>query len=102
MLATRNIELPEQHIVQFCRKWQVTEFALFGSVLRDDFSPDSDVDVVVRLADDAPWSSFDWVEMTDELRTLFGREVDLNEATGLRNPIRRHEIMSTREVIYAI
>ena len=102
MLATRNIDLPEQDIAEFCRKWQVTEFALFGSVLRDDFSPDSDVDVVIRLADEAPWSSFECVEMNDELRTLFGREVDLIEATGLRNPIRRHEIMSTREVIYAV
>ncbi len=102
MLATRNIELPEQHIAEFCRKWQVTEFALFGSVLRDEFSPDSDVDVVIRLADEAPWSSFDWVEMNDELKTLFGRDVDLVEVTGLRNPIRRHEIMSTREVIYAV
>lgn len=101
MLATQNIELPEQRIAEFCRKWLVTEFALFGSVLRDDFSADSDVDVVVRLADDAPWSSFDWVEMTDELKSLFGRDVDLVEVTGLRNPIRRQEIMSTREVIYA-
>ena len=101
MLATQNIELPEQRIAEFCRKWLVTEFALFGSVLREDFSADSDVDVVVRLADDAPWSSFDWVEMTDELKSLFGRDVDLVEVTGLRNPIRRQEIMSTREVIYA-
>ena len=101
MLAAQNIELPEQRIAEFCRKWQVIEFALFGSVLREDFSPDSDVDVVIRLVDDAPWSLFDWVEMIDELKEIFGREVDLVEETGLRNPFRRHEIMSTREVIYA-
>ena len=101
MLATRNINVPEDRIAEFCRNWRVTEFSLFGSVLRDDFSADSDVDVVVRLADDAPWSLFEWVTMIDELKVLFGRDVDLVEETGLRNPFRRQEIMSTREVIYA-
>ncbi len=101
MLATQNINVPEERIAEFCRKWRVTEFSLFGSVLRSDFSPNSDVDVVIRLADDAPWSLFDWVAMIDELKLLFGRDVDLVEETGLRNPIRRQEIMGTRKVIYA-
>ncbi len=101
MLATRNIDVSADRIAEFCRKWRVTEFSLFGSVLRDDFSPASDVDILVRLADDATRSLFDWVDMIDELRRLFGRDVDLVEASGLRNPFRRQEILSTREVIYA-
>jgi len=64
-------------IADFCRKWQVTEFALFGSVLRHDFGPDSDVDVLVSFAPDVRYSLFDLVDMQDELRVLFGRDVDL-------------------------
>lgn len=101
MITAQNIPIPREQIAEFCRKWKVNELALFGSVLRNDFRPESDVDVVIRLAEDAPWSLFEWVEMVDELKALFGREVDLIDASGLRNPFRRHEIMSTREVIYA-
>lgn len=63
--------------MDFCRRWKVTEFALFGSVLRDDFGPDSDVDVLVSFAAETRYGLFDLVHMEDELRTLFGRDVDL-------------------------
>jgi len=74
--------------------------SLFGSVLRDDFGPESDVDVLVSFADDAPWSLWDLTAMRDELGTLVGRPVDLVEKEGLRNPFRRHTILETRKVIY--
>lgn len=95
--------MPIDHdrIAAFCRKWRVTEFALFGSVLRNDFGPASDVDVLVELAPGHGLNLFDWVEMIDELKTIFGREVDLVSKRGLRNPFRRHEILNTREVIHA-
>lgn len=96
-----RIAIDHDAIEAFCRKWKVSELSLFGSVLRDDFQPDSDVDVLVSFAADAPWSLFDWVEMIDELRALFGRDVDLVSKRGLRNPFRRHEILTRREVIYA-
>lgn len=96
-----KLDLPLEKIREFCRKWQITEFALFGSALRDDFRPDSDVDVLVTFAPDAPWSLWDWVDMIDELKEIFGREVDLVEKSGLRNPFRRHEILTTKKVIYA-
>ncbi len=77
LAMTPRLPIPEAAIADFCRKWQVTEFALFGSVLRDDFGPDSDVDVLVSFAPDVRYSLFDLVHMQDELRDLFGRDVDL-------------------------
>lgn len=101
MFMTPNVCIPEERLSDFCRKWQVAELSLFGSVLRTDFSPTSDVDVMIQFAADMPWSLFDWISMCDELQEMFGRGVDLVDQSGLRNPFRRHEIMSTREVIYA-
>lgn len=95
------VSLPRESIAGFCRKWKIRELALCGSVLRDDFGPDSDVDVLVDFADDADWSLYDWVDMIAELEALFGRKVDLVAMEGLRNPFRRQTILSTREIIYA-
>lgn len=100
-MNARMFDVPTERVVAFCRKWKVTEFALFGSVLRDDFGPDSDIDVLIELSPGHGLSLFDWVDMIDELRVLFGREVDLVSKSGLRNPFRRHEILTTREVIHA-
>ena len=100
-MAQASVEIPKDKIADFCRRWQITEFALFGSVLREDFGPDSDVDVLVEFAEGAGWSLYDWVDMIEELKTLFGREVDLVSKRGLRNPFRRHAILTTREVVHA-
>ena len=75
--------------------------ALFGSVLSDDFRPDSDIDVLVSFMEDAGWGLFDFVDMIDELKTIFGRNVDLVEKDSLRNPFRRQAILTGNEVIYA-
>jgi hypothetical protein len=96
-----KITLPQKQIRDFCLKWKVTEMALFGSVLSEEFRPDSDIDVLVSFKDDAAWSLFDLVDMTDELRDIFGREVDLVEKDSLRNPIRKQAILNGNEVIYA-
>ncbi|HUR81156.1 MAG TPA: nucleotidyltransferase domain-containing protein, partial [Thermoanaerobaculia bacterium] len=83
---------------EFCRRWQITEFALFGSVLRDDFGPESDVDVLVRFAPDAPWTLDRWLDMRDELVAIFGRDVDMLELDGvehMRNYLRRQAILDT-------
>ncbi len=97
-----RIDLPGEKIAEFCRRWKVTEFGLFGSVLRDDFRPDSDVDVLVTFAVDAGWSLFDLVEMQEELKAIFGHEVELVEREGLRNPFRRREILRNLQVVYAV
>ena len=101
MPAVQNIDVPIDAIRGFCRKWKIAEFSLFGSVLRPDFGPESDVDVLITFADDAQWSLYDWIAMIDELKSIFGREVDLVERSGLRNPFRRREILATRKVVYA-
>ncbi len=74
---TPRIPIPEAAIADFCRRWKVTEFALFGSVLRDDFGPESDVDVLVSFAPEARHTLFDLVHMEDALGEIFGRKVDL-------------------------
>ena len=96
-----QIEIDQDQVATFCRRWQISELSLFGSVLRDDFRPESDVDVLVAFEQDAPWSYFELVDMADELRDILGRNVDLVPKGGLRNPFRRHEILTTREVLYA-
>jgi len=96
-----HLPVPPGRISAFCRKWRIKELALFGSVLRDDFSPASDVDVLVSFSPEAHVSLFDFVEMREELEGIFQRKVDLVSEGGLRNPFRRHEILSSRQVVYA-
>jgi hypothetical protein len=84
----------------FCRKWRIQEFALFGSSLRADFRPDSDVDVLVEFEAGAPWDLFDFVEAREELANLFGRPVDLVEKEGVKNPFRRKAILGGMKVLY--
>ena len=100
-MTPAQINIPREAIPAFCRKWRIRELALFGSVLRDDFRPESDVDVLVTFEADAPWSLWDLIEMRDELRELFGREVDLVEKESLVNPFRRRAVLSSQHVIYA-
>jgi uncharacterized protein len=88
-------------IIDFCQRWKITEFALFGSVLREDFRPNSDIDVLVTFDPNSGWSLFDWVDMKDELETLFGRKVDIVDKERLNNPYRRQEILRTHQVVYA-
>lgn len=96
-------EIPRDKIVDFCRRWKIVEFALFGSAVRDDFGPDSDVDVLVTFAPGAGWSLFDHVEMQEELRSLLRRDVDLVSRRGIeqsRNYLRRKAILDSAEVLY--
>lgn len=90
-------------IADFCRRWKVTELALFGSALRHDFGPDSDVDVLVTFAAEAHPTLFDMVHMQDELEDLLGHSVDLVSRRGVeqsRNYLRRQAILSSAEALY--
>jgi predicted nucleotidyltransferase len=100
-METPRIDIPMERITGFCQKWKIRELSLFGSVLRDDFRPGSDVDVLVSFQESTDWDLFDLVAMRDDLMAIFGREVDLVEKEGLRNPFRRRHILSTHQVIYA-
>lgn len=96
-----RINLPEEKIAGFCQQWKITEFALFGSVLGDDFRPDSDIDVLVTFAADCGYSLFDLAQIQEELKIILAHEVELVEKQSLRNPFRRHAILNNMEVIYA-
>ena len=95
------VEMDPRIIADFCRKWRIRELSLFGSALRDDFGPESDLDFLVSFEADAGWDLFDIVEMKAELEEQFGRRVDLIEKEAIRNPWRKYEILSTRQVIHA-
>lgn len=98
---TARLPLPLGVIEDFCQRWQIEEMALFGSVLREDFSPESDVDVLVTFSPDAQLSLLDFVTMKEELENTLHRQVDLVSKGGLRNPFRRREILNTRQIVYA-
>ena len=98
-----HIDIPRDKIAAFCKRWQVTELALFGSVLRDDFGPESDVDVLARFEEEARHTLFDLDRMEEELTTIFGRKVDLVCWRGVEqshNYIRRKVILQSAERIY--
>ena len=96
-----QIDIPMDKIEEFCMRHRILKFSVFGSVLRDDFRPDSDVDVLVEFDPNAKLSLFDLVRIEDELAALLNRKVDLVETGAIRNPFRRAEIMRTHEVIFA-
>lgn len=99
-----NIEIPNEKIAEFCQRWKIQELALFGSVLREDFGLESDVDVMVTFAPEARRGLFDLVRMKNELKEIFGREVDLVTRRSIeasQNYIRRRAILSSAEIIHA-
>jgi uncharacterized protein len=100
-----QIDIPHAAIAEFCRRWKVTELSLFGSVLRDDFRPDSDVDVLITFAPDHGLTFLDLAHMERDLQEILGRPVDLVEREAVEhspNFIRRTAILSTVQTIYAI
>jgi predicted nucleotidyltransferase len=100
-MSKPHISVPHQQLPDFCQRWRVTELSFFGSVMRDDFRPDSDVDVLVTFDSNADWSLFDLVTMQDELAGLLNRRVNLLEEVALRNPYRRATILQSKHVLYA-
>jgi len=103
MMAKRKIDISQEQMADFCRRWQISELALFGSVLRDDFGPESDLDVLVTFAPGAEWGLLDQVRMEQELAGLLGCKVDLLTKRAVeRSPnwILRREILGTAEVVY--
>lgn len=98
------IEIRIDKIKDFCLKWKVKEFALFGSIIRPDFNPlKSDVDVLLTFFNGQDLSLFDFIEMKDELELIFQRKVDLISKETIeksKNPFRKKEILENYEVIY--
>ena len=95
-----RIEVDEESLAGFCRRSGIRRLALFGSVLRDDFGPDSDIDVLVEFAPEANVGLFEFVDLQQELGELLGREVDLHTPASLSHFF-RERVMSSAEVAYA-
>lgn len=98
-----RILIDRERLADFCRRWKITELALFGSVLREDFGPESDVDVLVVFAPDAAWGYEHFLTMEEELEALCGRKVDLVEKRLVEqseNYIRRKHILTHSEPLY--
>ena len=98
-----KIKIPKSKVAEFCKRWNVSEFAIFGYALRADFRSDSDVDILVSFAPNTKVSLFDMVRMQDELKTIFERDVDLISKRGVetsRNYLRRKAILESAQVIH--
>lgn len=97
------IPIDKDRLRDFCRRWKITEFALFGSAVRpEEFRTDSDVDVMVTFAPDARWTLLHMVDMKEQLEALFGRSVDLLTRRGVersRNRFRRESILDSAVVL---
>jgi predicted nucleotidyltransferase len=103
-VVTTPIDFPQDVIESFCRKWKIREFAVFGSILRDDFRPDSDIDVLVTIDPAAEWGLFALAAMQRELSDALHRNVDLNTRDAVEesaNPRRRREILDSARTLYA-
>lgn len=94
-----KIDVPKEELEEFCRRHQIRKLAFFGSVLRDDFTPESDVDVLVELEPDAKVGLFGFAGIENELSHLIGRKVDLNTA-GFLSPYFRDEVLREAEAVY--
>ena len=100
MLVRNRIEFDEEQLAAICRRYHVRELALFGSVLREDFRDDSDIDVLVEFDDNARIGFFEMARLQRELAALFDREVDVVPKGGL-NPIIRKPILDAAVPLYA-
>ncbi|HLB72887.1 MAG TPA: nucleotidyltransferase family protein [Sedimentisphaerales bacterium] len=99
-----DLGVSPERFVGFCRRWKISRLAVFGSALRGELRPDSDIDLLAIFAEDAEWSMFDHYRMEDELVELLGREVDLISKEAVEenpNPIFRREILTSAREIYA-
>ncbi len=96
--------IPNDKIASFCRRWKALELAIFGSALREDFSPESDLDFLISFAPDADWGLLEHMQMEQELKDLLQRNVDLVSRRAIeqsQNWIRRNEILTTARVLFS-
>lgn len=99
----RDRQMPPE-LLDFCDRWRIQEVALFGSILRDDFTDRSDVDILVSWELDTHWTLLDRADMKYELEALLDRRVDLVSRRAIEqseNPLRRAAILNTARTIYA-
>jgi uncharacterized protein len=103
MPVARSLDLTGPEVAAFCRRWKVRELAVFGSALREDFRPDSDVDILVSFEADANWGLLEQTTMESELAAHLGRKVDLISRRAIErsaNWIRRRAILESAEIVH--
>ena len=100
-LKKNGIFLNYNDVLYLCKKYNIIELSIFGSSIRDDFTKDSDVDILVSFNQNSKISLFDIIELENEFSKLLNKNVDIVEKESLKNTIRKDKILSTREIIYA-
>ena len=103
-MAGEDFGIDQAMIMDFCRRWKIQQLAVFGSAIRGDLKPGSDIDLLVTFTPEADWSMFDHYRMENELAELFARDVDLVNVRALEenpNRIYRQQILSSARVVYA-
>jgi len=98
---SHSLTIDDQEIARLCERHRIKELSLFGSVLRDDFRTDSDVDLLVLYEDGHRPGIDEYIAMREDFEALFGREVDLVNKNRLENPFLRRRILRSRKTIYA-
>lgn len=99
----KSVEIPEDQLRRFCQLWKVSELAIFGSALHENYPKDSDVDLLISFKPDIQWGLFDLVTMENELKIIFGKEIDLVEKNAVNNSqnyIRRKGILDGAQIIF--
>ncbi len=96
-----RLQASPSQIADFCQRWNIIELALFGSILREDFRPDSDIDILASFALNTSWNLFDFLQMQEQLEDMLGRDIDLTQKQQINNPFSRAEILATCHIIYS-
>jgi uncharacterized protein len=102
-MTSFTLSVPQEVLAEFCLRWKIRELALFGSALRDDFRPDSDIDLLVTFTDDAAWGLLTHIQMQQELEAILQRPVDFVSRRALEsspNWLRRRAILDTAQILY--
>ena len=103
-MTRHGIDLASAEIREFCRKWKIAELEVFGSILREDFGPESDIDFLATWSEDAEWDLFDHMSMEEDLAAILGRRVDLVSRSSVeesKNRFRKKEILTSAEPVLA-
>jgi len=100
-MKRNGISLSYNEIDEICAKYQIVELAVFGSSIREDFKESSDIDLLVTFKSDAAISLFDIMDLEEELKKRFNRDIDVVEEAALKNPYKRKNILESSEIVYA-
>ena len=99
-----HTEIPLEEIKPLCERWQITEFAVFGSITSSKFTENSDIDILITFANDSKPTLFDMIQMNTEFEAILGRKVDLLTRRSVENSpnyIRKKDILNSMKVVYA-